>query len=190
MSLSRSELSPLSEESISRLVRTTPVPLATATRNRPGRTTLRNRIGMDDTSDGHPPRTPMNIPDEFRSLSEAIESGTNAETVYSTPIERGDRTVVPMARVEYGLGGGGGGGGGGADGVGGGGGTSGDDDDTEGGGLGGGLSARPAGALVVTDRSTRFVTPIDRRQSTVLVLAGFVCGLVFCRLLRAIGIGR
>lgn len=124
----------------------------------------------------------MNIPDEFQALSEAIEAGTTARMVYSTPIERQDRTVVPIARVEYGLGGGGGGGGGGADGVGGGGGTSGDDDDTEGGGLGGGLSARPAGALEVTDRGTRFVEPTDRWQSTALVFVGLVCGLVFCRL--------
>ncbi|ACV12231.1 conserved hypothetical protein [Halorhabdus utahensis DSM 12940] len=122
--------------------------------------------------------TDVDFPEEFVSLSEAIEAGTTAETVYSTPIECGNRTVVPMTRVEYGLGGGGGGGGGGADGVGGGGGTSGDDDDTEGGGLGGGLSARPAGALEVTDRGARFVRPIDRRRSLVLVAVGFVCGLV------------
>ncbi|WP_436925760.1 spore germination protein GerW family protein [Halosimplex amylolyticum] len=132
----------------------------------------------------------MNIADEFQSLSEAIESGTNSDLVYSTPIEHHDRTVVPVAQVEYGLGGGGGGGGGGADGVGGGGGTSGDDDDTEGGGLGGGLSARPAGALVVSDTGTRFVRPIDQRLSSALVIAGLVCGLVFSRLLRELGIGR
>lgn len=145
---------------------------------------------MDDTADGHRPETAMNIPDEFQSLSEALQAGTNAETVYGTPIERRDRTVVPVARVEYGLGGGGGGGGGGADGVGGGGGTSGDDDDTEGGGLGGGLSARPAGALVVTDTGTQFVRPIDRRLSVALVLAGTVFGLILSCLPRAFGIGR
>lgn len=126
----------------------------------------------------------MNIPDEFRALSEAIESGTNAETVYSRPIERHDRTVVPIAQIEYGLGGGGGGGGGGADGVGGGGGTSGDDDDTEGGGLGGGLSARPAGAIEVTDEGTRFVTTTDRRRSIALVVGGIGCGLVLSFLLE------
>lgn len=132
----------------------------------------------------------MDLPEEFQSLSEAIQAGANAETVYSTPIEQHDRTVVPIARVEYGLGGGGGGGGGGADGVGGGGGTSGDDDDTEGGGLGGGLSARPAGALEVTDGGTRFVRPTDRRESIALVLVGIGCGLVLGRLLGALGIGR
>lgn len=133
----------------------------------------------------------MNIPDEFTALCEAIEAGTRANTVYSTPIERYGRTVVPVAQLEYGLGGGGGGGGGGADGVGGGGGTSGDvDDGSEGGGLGGGLSARPAGALEVTDRGTRFVTPTDRRRSMVLVAVGLCCGLVACRLLAALGTGR
>jgi len=132
----------------------------------------------------------MDIPDEFQSLSEALETGASSETVYSTPIEHHDRTVVPVARVEYGLGGGGGGGGGGADGVGGGGGTSGDDDDTEGGGLGGGLSARPAGALEVSDTGTRFVRPADRQESVALVLAGLVCGLVLDRLLGSFGTGR
>jgi uncharacterized spore protein YtfJ len=132
----------------------------------------------------------MNIPDEFQALSEAIEAGATAGMVYSTPIERRNRTVVPITVVEYGLGVGGGGGGGGADGVGGGGGTSGDNDDTEGGGLGGGLSARPAGALEVTDRGTRFVEPTDRRQSVALILAGLVCGLVLCHLRGELGISR
>lgn len=124
----------------------------------------------------------MDLPEEFRSLSETVASSANAKTVYSTPIEREDRTVVPIARVEYGLGGGGGGGGGGV-GSGGGGGGSSDDDDGEGGGLGGGLSARPAGALEVTDRGTRFVKPNDRSRSIALVLVGLVCGLVLDRLL-------
>lgn len=132
----------------------------------------------------------MDLPTEFQSLSEAIESSAKANTVYGQPVERLDRTVVPLARIEYGLGGGGGGGGGGADGVGGGGGTSGDDDDTEGGGLGGGFSARPVGALELTDGGTRFVTPTDRWQSVALILAGFVCGLVFDAVLGVLGIDR
>lgn len=132
----------------------------------------------------------MNIAAEFGALSEAIQAGANAESVYDEPIERADRTVVPVAVVEYGLGGGAGGGGGGADGVGGGGGTSGDDADTEEGGVGGGLSARPAGALEVTDGGTRFVTPTDRRGSVGLVLAGVVFGLLLSRLCRGLGLGR
>jgi|AntRauTorckE6833_2_1112554.scaffolds.fasta_scaffold00604_22 uncharacterized spore protein YtfJ len=132
----------------------------------------------------------MNIPDEFQALSEAIQAGAGAETVYGQPLERDGRTVVPMAVVEYGLGGGGGGGGGGADGVGGGGGTSGDDDDTEGGGLGGGLSARPAGALEVTDDGVRFVNSTDPLRSAALVLAGVVCGLVYYGLRRRLSSGR
>ncbi|MCU4801711.1 hypothetical protein OB920_15130 [Halobacteria archaeon HArc-gm2] len=125
----------------------------------------------------------MDIPVEFKSLSQAIESSASAEMVYSEPVERDSRTVVPVAQVEFGLGGGGGGGGGGADGVGGGGGTSGDDDDTEGGGLGGGLSARPAGAIEVTETGTRFVKPTDQRQTMTLYLAGIACGLAVGRLL-------
>lgn len=132
----------------------------------------------------------MDLSAEFQSLSETIESGATANAVYGQPIERRDRTVVPIARVEYGLGAGGGGGGGGADGVGGGGGTSGDDDDTEGGGLGGGFSARPAGALEVTDGHTRFVTPTDSGRSIALILVGVACGLVSSVLLRTLGTGQ
>ena len=51
-------------------------------------------------------------------------------------------------------------------------------DDTE----DGGLSARPAGALEVTDRGTRFVRPVDRRRTLSLLAVGFVCGLVLRRL--------
>ncbi|WP_459192927.1 spore germination protein GerW family protein [Halosimplex sp. J119] len=137
----------------------------------------------------------MNLPDAFRSLSEAVESSADAEAVYGTPIERQDRTVVPVARVDFGLGGGdggGGGGGGGANDAGGGGGGSDDGDDgyPQGSGLGGGLSAQPAGALEVTDGGTRFVRPTDRRRSLAFGLTGLVCGLVFGWLLDAADIGR
>jgi uncharacterized spore protein YtfJ len=136
------------------------------------------------------PETTMDLSAEFQSLSETIESSATANTVYGPPVERRRRTVVPLARIEYGLGGGGGGGGGGADDVGGGGGTSGDDDDTEGGGLGGGFSARPVGALEVTDDGTRFVATTDRWRSIALVLGGFVSGLLISSLASAFGIGR
>lgn len=135
----------------------------------------------------------MDVGSEFESLRETVESSASAETVHGTPIERDGRTVVPIARVEYGLGGGDGGGGGGGGGdndAGGGGGGTDDNDDGAGGGLGGGLSVRPAGAIEVADGGTRFVKPIDRRRSVALALGGTVCGLLCSRLLRAFGIGR
>ncbi|AWB28651.1 spore germination protein GerW family protein [Halococcoides cellulosivorans] len=108
----------------------------------------------------------MDLPAEFQSLIDAIESSA-ADAVFGPPIERADRTVVPVARVGYGLGGGGG-----------------HDAEGEGGGLGGGVSARPAGALEVSDTGTRFVTATGRRRSLALVAVGIVLGVVLSRLLR------
>lgn len=140
------------------------------------------------------PRTSTEVATEFESLRETFESSANAETVYATPIERHDRTVVPIARVDYGLGGGdggGGGGGGGANDAGGGGGGSDDNDDGGGGaGLGGGISVQPAGVLEVSDGGARFVTASDRRRWITLVLVGIGCGLALGRLRNAFGIAR
>lgn len=126
----------------------------------------------------------MDVNDNLHVLCGTIESNASAETVYGTPIDRGDRTVVPIARVEYGLGGGdagGGGGGGGANDAGGGGGGTDDNDGCEGSGLGGGFSAQPAGALEVTDGGTRYVKRSDRRSTRgpiAAVLVGLALGLV------------
>lgn len=103
----------------------------------------------------------MDLPSEFQSLIDASESSATADAVYGPPIERADRTVVPVARVGYGLGAGGG-----------------HHADGAGGGLGGGVSARPAGALEVSDTGTRFVTPTDRRRSLALLAIGIVLGVV------------
>lgn len=126
----------------------------------------------------------MDLENRFQSLSEAVESSATAGAVYGTPIERATRTVVPIARVEFGLGGGAGGGGGGGGGAGGGGSSAEGDDAEDGGGLGGGFSARPAGALEVTEGRTRFVKPTRRRRSLTVGVAGVLCGLVGGSLIR------
>jgi len=115
----------------------------------------------------------MDLPAEFQSSIDAIESNAAAETVYGTPVERADRTVVPIARIRYGFGGG-----------------SGRDEDGEGGGLGGGLSAQPAGALEITDTGTKFVNSADRRRSIAFLAAGIVAGLIVSWLLQFCGTSR
>lgn len=137
--------------------------------------------------------TSMDVTTAFDSLRKTIESSASAETVHATPIERANRTVVPIARVDYGLGGGdvgGGGGGGGATDAGGGGGGTDDNDDGAGGGLGGGLSVHPAGAIEVTDEGTRIVTPGEQRRPVAIVLLGIGCGYVVGRLLGKFDIDR
>lgn len=110
----------------------------------------------------------MEAPD-FGALVETLRDAARAETVYGDPIERGDRTVVPVARVAFGWGGGGGSG------------PEEDDDAGEGWGGGGGLQASPVGALEVTDHDTRFVRYDGRKRTVALVLVGLALGYLLGR---------
>jgi uncharacterized spore protein YtfJ len=74
---------------------------------------------------------------------------------------------VPVANVAYGFGGGFGAGK-----------DSGPDRQGEGGGGGGGVRAFPAGALEITDSSTRFVPFIDLERLVPRLAAAFVAGAV------------
>lgn len=107
----------------------------------------------------------------------ASQFGQNAsvKNVYGDPIQAGNKTIIPVARVAYGLGGGYGQGnkknkrlefdeslkrlGG---------------HDAEGAGGGGGLYARPAGVYEVTSTSTRFIPATNTRK----LLIGFVVGFL------------
>jgi uncharacterized spore protein YtfJ len=126
-------------------------------------------------------------PSNLTSIVDSLRDRAGVETVFGDPIEREDRTVVPVARVTYGFGGGWG--------------SGGEDleadledlevteDDEEvdadafgeGGGFGGGLSAQPIGALVITDDGTKFVRLSDRRRAVGALLIGLVVGLLLGR---------
>jgi len=109
--------------------------------------------------------------DEIRDVVDQLTESGNARTVYGDPVEREGRTVVPVARIGYGFGGGFGQGDGELD------------EGGSGGGIGAGLSARPVGALEVTDHETRFVPVADRRRQAALV-GTFLVGLFVGALLR------
>ena len=137
----------------------------------------------------------------IESIVERLQHSANVRSVFGEPVERGDRTVVPVARVSYGFGGGFGqsdGGNNGGDGDGGGGdGESGDQraiggrvgsrvggvgSGGGGGGGGGGASATPVGALEITDEGTRFVRIESRKRSAAAaLLAGVAVGLLVGR---------
>ncbi|WP_135853980.1 spore germination protein GerW family protein [Halorussus salinus] len=136
---------------------------------------------------------------QLDSLMEHLNGSANVRAVFGDPIERDDRTVVPVARVAFGFGGGFGESHGvesddrddeergatpgerdeeaGADDRG-----EADGDDrtgvaeSEGGGGGGGGVATPVGALEIGDDGTRFVRFGDRRRSLALLVAGCVVG--------------
>lgn len=93
-------------------------------------------------------------------VAELLSERANARLVYGEPVERGEVTVIPVARVRYGFGGGGGH-------------KAGADaasrGDGEGGG--GGLIATPAGFVVLRDGDATYRTIRDPTRMIGLVLA-------------------
>ena len=103
----------------------------------------------------------MNIQELLQGMAERVSASASVKNVYGDPVVVGNRTVVPVARVQYAFGGGGG-----------------SRDDLEGGGGGGGgrVSAQPCGALEVTPEGTRFIAFDDRRAMGAALALGFILG--------------
>jgi uncharacterized spore protein YtfJ len=106
----------------------------------------------------------MNATDLLQKIGETLGSTATVKSVFGDPIHVNDKTVVPVAKIAYGFGGGFGTGKGGAV----------ADKQGEGGGGGGGVRAFPAGALEITDKSTRFVPFVDPAWLGVAFTAGVV----------------
>ena len=107
----------------------------------------------------------------------ASQFGQNAsvKNVYGDPIRAGNKTIIPVARIAYGLGGGYGQGNKKnkhlkfdefKKGLG--------EHDAEGAGGGGGLYARPAGVYEVTSTTTRFIPATNTRQLLIGLAGGFL----------------
>jgi uncharacterized spore protein YtfJ len=102
----------------------------------------------------------MNIQQLLESISERVSTSASVKTVYGDPVAAGGRTVIPVAEVRYGFGFGGG---------------RPKGDESAGGG-GGRVSARPRGALEITESGTRWI-PLDNRRATgAAVGIGFLLG--------------
>ena len=86
--------------------------------------------------------------------------------MYGDPVNVGGRTVIPIARVSYGFGAGGS-----------------EEVKSERGGSGGGagMSARPVGALEITEAGTRFIPFIDPTRLGMALVVGFLIGLTIGR---------
>ena len=116
----------------------------------------------------------------LQSIAERFAATATVKQVFGDPIERGGRTVVPVARVQYRLGGGWGGSrqGGAAE----------DKPLAAGGGGGGGVvAARPVGALEITDAGTRFIHFVDPGDIAKACVGGLLAILVVRRLTRKRG---
>src|SRR4051812_25116628 len=107
----------------------------------------RNAAGGEDDN------STMSVPDILRTIGESFQSSATVKNVYGEPISRGDRTVIPVARISYAFGGGGGG-------------REGEQAVPGGGGGGGRMSAVPAGAIEITSEGTRFVPFLNWRKLT------------------------
>ena len=101
----------------------------------------------------------------LQSLSERFAASASVKQVYGEPIVVGGKTVVPIARVKYGLGSGWGGGE--QEGY-----DAGRPLAAGGGGGGGGVKASPVGALEITETSVRFIRFVDTVEIAKLCLGG------------------
>jgi len=95
-------------------------------------------------------------------LADRIGAGAQAAAVFAAPVERGDVTVIPVARATWGFGGGAGG-----------------EDGNEGAGGGGGGCVAPLGYIEVRSSGAEF-RPIRDRRVVAVAAAAAACaaGLV------------
>ena len=94
------------------------------------------------------------IPPQLAELAEAIGRQANATAVFGSPIVDGERTVIPVASARFGLGGG---------------------DGLIAKGVGGGMTAKPRGFIVIDRNGVRFQkTP---QPSMTALAVGVVLGL-------------
>ena len=104
------------------------------------------------------------MPEFLQSVAARIGESANVKSVYGEPILAQGRTIIPVARVCYGLGGGAG--------------KRQQAEHGEGEGGGGGLIAMPVGVFEVSDTGTRFVGLHDKRKMTAVGLVSFCLGML------------
>lgn len=115
------------------------------------------------------PTQPTRAEDLVLSLSDKLAATASSHKVYGEPIHTHDRTIVPVAKVRYGVGA-----------------TSGgrDGDNVGGGSGGGGVSAAPVGYIEITADGTRYIPVTTPRQILMAALAGMALGFLLGRLRR------
>src|SRR5271167_2880387 len=97
---------------------------------------------------------PNGVQPQLAELAETIGKKANATAVFGSPVVDGDRTVIPVAQARFGLGGG---------------------DGLIAKGVGGGMTAKPLGFIVIDSHGVRFQkTP---QPSLTALAVGVVLGL-------------
>jgi uncharacterized spore protein YtfJ len=105
----------------------------------------------------------------LQAMADKFSITADVKHVFGEPIQANGRTVVPLARVRYGMGAGSGGASKG----------EGSQQVDGGGGGGGGVNASPAGVLEISDNGVQFIYFCDIRRFAAAVAAGFLLGFVF-----------
>jgi uncharacterized spore protein YtfJ len=113
----------------------------------------------------------MKTKDLIQQLSDKFSSDANVKSVYGDPIETQNKTIIPVAKIAYGLGAGG------AQGME-------EKEKGEAGGGGGGVSNKPVGVLEITKEDTRFVPVDDWKQKVQWIGVGALLGLLIYRWIR------
>jgi uncharacterized spore protein YtfJ len=122
--------------------------------------------------------------DRLTKLIESLGGAASAQAVFGTPVEKDGVTVVPVARVRYGVGGGGGRGPGRGKGKGD---DTGEGDQT-GYGHGGGVQAGPVGFIELHDGRAAYTRIADpARPMAVALLIPLVAALSFVAVVVALG---
>jgi uncharacterized spore protein YtfJ len=104
--------------------------------------------------------TPVAV-SQLEEVFKSIVDHAAAKTVYGEPVILEGKTVLPVARVQYGFGGGSGGK---------------SVNEGFGGGGGGGLLAKPLGVVEITQSETRFIPIAPNGSVAAAVAFGFVLG--------------
>jgi uncharacterized spore protein YtfJ len=106
----------------------------------------------------------------LNALGDRLQVEASVRNVYGEPVNAGGRTVIPIARVSYGFG-------------------AGDraignpetTADRAGSGGGAGMSARPVGALEITEAGTRFIPYMDPVRLGMALVLGLCIGVAIGR---------
>lgn len=118
------------------------------------------------------PHTPERRLPAVERLAERFGALARAQTIFGEPVERNGITVIPVARVRWGLGGGWGEGGDK---------SSPSSAGGTGGGAGGGMMAEPSGYIEISASGTRYRPIIDPLAWFKAALLGGVLGLLVSR---------
>jgi uncharacterized spore protein YtfJ len=94
---------------------------------------------------------PKEVQSQLAELAETIGKKANATAVFGSPVVDGDRTVIPVAQARFALGGG---------------------DSLIAKGLGGGMTAKPLGFIIIDKMGVRF------HRTPQPLLAQFALGVV------------